>query len=58
MPTGVPLEVYVAPRQELTAGDLARLSREVGDSVGWPVLLWSCTPGEEDYLPGERVTTL
>lgn len=58
LPRGVALEVYVQPRQQLVASDLGRLGREVSDLVGWPVLLWACNPGEEDFLPGERVTYL
>ena len=58
LPAGVPLEVYVVPLQELAASDLGRLSREVGDQVGWEVLLWAVPLGEENLLPGERVTAL
>ena len=58
LPAGVDLEVYVKPTQELTASDLGRLSREVSEVVGWPVLLWACAVGDENLLPGERVTML
>lgn len=58
LPPGVPLEVYVDPRQELTSSDLGRLGREISGAIGWPVLLWAVAPGEEDFLPGERVTAL
>lgn len=55
---GMAAEVYVVPRQELTSGDMTRLSREASEVAGWPVILWVCEPGEEDLLEGERVTYL
>ncbi|MGO4956763.1 hypothetical protein ACTQ49_05740 [Luteococcus sp. Sow4_B9] len=58
LPPGVALEVYVVPRQEMTASDLGRIGREITDVIGWPILLWAVSPGEEDFLPGERVTYL
>lgn len=58
LPSGVAMEVYVETTQELTASDLGRLSREVSAIIGWPVLLWACAVGDEELLPGERVTML
>ncbi|CEG94922.1 hypothetical protein [Propionibacterium freudenreichii] len=61
LPPGVALEVYVVPPalpEPLTASDLGRIGRELEAVVGWPVLLWAVMPGEEDFLPGERVTYL
>ncbi|WP_267878968.1 hypothetical protein [Acidipropionibacterium acidipropionici] len=42
----------------MTASDLARLSREASEVLGWECLLWACNEGEENLLPGERVTYL
>ncbi|GAA1392691.1 hypothetical protein GCM10009599_14350 [Luteococcus peritonei] len=55
---GMPAEIYAVPRQEMTASDLARLSREASEVLGWECLLWCAMPGEENLLPGERVTYL
>lgn len=58
LPAEVPLEVYVEPSQEFTAGDLGRIGSAISAEVGWPVLLWAVDAGAEQFLPGERVTDL
>lgn len=58
LPPGIAAEIYVVPRQEMTASDLGRIGREISAEVGWPILLWAVAPGGEDLLVGERVTNL